>query len=92
MEEKLTAALVYLANLFSPQAILVGHVGFYLPVEMLQRMEDQLNRRVLFAGCQEVRLLRSAFRDQALLLGAACCVFQRVFVGTWALDETEEKM
>ena len=92
MEEKLTAALVNLANLFSPPAILVGHDGFYLPEEMLQRMEEQLNRRVLFAGCQEVRLLRSAFRDQALLLGAACCVFQRVFDGTWALDETEEKM
>lgn len=81
MEEKLEAGLVNLANLFSPQAILVGHDGCYLPDEMFKRMEEVLNRRVLFAGCQEVSLHRSSFQNDALLLGAACCVLQQVFDG-----------
>ena len=81
MEYYLTAGLVNLANLFSPQAIIIGHDGYYLPEEMLRRMEQNINQRVLFTGWQEICLLRSSFENQAALTGAACCVFHPVFEG-----------
>ncbi|MBE5038954.1 ROK family protein [Oscillospiraceae bacterium DSM 107454] len=81
MEHYLTAGLVNLANLFSPQVIIIGHDGYYFPEEMLERMEKNINRRVLFTGWQTVRLLRSSFENQAALTGAACCVFHSIFEG-----------
>lgn len=79
--DKLSIALTNAVNLLDPQLVLVGHEGARLPGWCLQRIQDAVNNRILAAGSKRIVVLRSAFGEDAPLLGSACCVWQALFAG-----------
>lgn len=79
--EKLSVAMVNMANLLDPQGIVIGHEGAFLPAFCLRQMESAVNQRILAAGFQHLSVKRSTFGGDAPLLGSACCVFQELFRG-----------
>lgn len=76
---KLATALVNIANLLDPSAIIIGHEGYYFSDAMLRTIESALNQRILASGYKKIRVIRSAFGDSSPLVGAATVVMDSVF-------------
>lgn len=81
LTDKLSPVLTSVTNLLNPQCIIVGHEGFYLPVEYLERIEGFVNSHILASKHARVRVIHSAFGEDAPLLGGACCQLRELFDG-----------
>lgn len=75
------AAMTSAVNIFHSQAIIIGDEGFYLPSKYLRVIEDGINERRLYKNHQNVIVLKSAFEDEAQILGAATLVIDAAFKG-----------
>lgn len=81
MIQKLACALTGTINLLNPEAIIIGHEGYFIPERYLLKLEELVNRRKLSGVYRHVKILRSSFRDEAHILGCACTVLNRIFEG-----------
>ena len=88
MTDKLSVALVNAANLLDPQAVIIGHDGAFIPPVYLQKLEKQLNERILGTGYRNIPVIRSHFVNRAALMGSVCLIFERLFGGEF-FENTE---
>ncbi len=88
MTDKLSVALINASNLLDPQAVIIGHDGAFIPPAYLQRLEKQLNERILGAGYRNIPVIRSHFVNRAPLMGSVCLIFERLFGGEF-FESTE---
>ena len=82
LTDKISLVLTSVTNLINPQCIIIGHEGYYLPEECLERIEGFVNSHILAASHTKVRVIHSCFGEQAPLVGAACCLIEALFDGT----------
>lgn len=80
----LSVALVSLANLVDPGAIILGHEGALAGELLVGRLERAINSRMIQRSAKHLPVRVSAFLDQAPVHGASALVFDRIFQGTWA--------
>jgi len=81
MIQKLACALTGTVNLLNPEAVIIGHEGYFIPERYLRRLEELVNRQKLSGDYRHVKILQSSFRDEAHILGCACTVLNRIFDG-----------
>jgi N-acetylglucosamine repressor len=79
--EKMGIAITNLVNLLDPQAILIGHEGFYLPKKYLKLLERQVNQKIAARDYRQIRVDYSAFHEKAALYGSVCRVLNELFLG-----------
>jgi predicted NBD/HSP70 family sugar kinase len=79
--DSLTTALVNMVNILDPECVIIGHEGVYLPDRYLNRMEEQVQARILSGGYKSIPVIRSSFGGKAPLSGSVCCVLQKLFEG-----------
>ena len=79
MTRALASGLTNAVNLLDPQAIVIGHAGYYLPDQCLATLETEITRQRL--AKRPVKIVRSAFGAEAQVRGCACCLLDRVFKG-----------
>ena len=79
--EKLAVAMTNLVNTLDPQAILVGHEGYYLPSKYLKLLENLINQKIVAKGYRQITVEYSAFREKAALYGSVCRVLNELFQG-----------
>lgn len=80
--EKMGVAVTNLVNLLDPQAILIGHEGYYLPRKYLRLLEKQVNQKIAARDYRQIQVDYSAFRERAALYGSVCRVLNELFQGT----------
>jgi predicted NBD/HSP70 family sugar kinase len=80
----LSVALVSLANLIDPDAVILGHEGALAGELLVGRLERAVNSRMIQRSAKHLPVRVSAFLDQAPVHGASALVFDRIFQGTWA--------
>lgn len=81
LTDKISLVLTSVANLLNPECIIIGHEGYYLPVECLERIESFVNSHILAASHTKVRVIHSGFGEDAPLVGGACCLLRELFDG-----------
>lgn len=81
MMERLACALTSGVNMFNSEAIIIGHEGFFIPERFLKYLEELINVRKIAGKYRHVAVVKSAFKDEAHILGCACPVLNRVFEG-----------
>ena len=81
----LATLLVNTANCFDPQAVIIGHEGALLGADFYQRIEQEVNRRILARKLKEVRILPSAIPQKIHALNGAAIIFSRLFGGEFKL-------
>lgn len=79
--EKLSVALVNAVNLLDPECIVIGHEGVFLPSVYLNKMQEQIEKRILSSGYKKVSVTHSAFSLGAPLFGSAAIIINRLFSG-----------
>lgn len=77
----LSVALTGCANLFLPEAILIGDRGRFLPEECLTYLEEQLNASCLSRKSRPVCVTKSSISDEMLTASAALGIAVSVFSG-----------
>ena len=83
--EDIGVALVTLANLFDPQAIIVGHEGAMLNTHCFQRMQEILNERAITRRLRRITVHPSSLSERISYLNAPAVVFSRLFLGEFKL-------
>lgn len=83
--EDLGVALVTLANLFDPQAIIVGHEGAMLNSACFEKMQEILNERAITRRLRSITVHPSSLSDRISYLNAPAVVFSRLFLGEFKL-------
>lgn len=83
--EDIGVALVTLANLFDPQAIIVGHEGAMLNTHCYQRMQEILNERAITRRLRRITVHPSSLSERISYLNAPAVVFSRLFLGEFKL-------
>lgn len=81
MADALSCAFVNEVNLLNPQAIIIGHDGYYLPEKYLKRIERKINQNKLVQDAGYIRVIKSGFASQAQVIGCTCSLLERVFQG-----------
>lgn len=81
MMDGLACGLISVVNLVNPEAILVGHEGFYIPDRIWNYLEEKINNQKLSGAYQQIVVRKSFFKDEAHLRGCACAVLKKVFEG-----------
>lgn len=81
LTDKISLVLTSVTNLINPQCIIIGHEGYYLPEECLEKIEGFVNSHILAASHTKVRVIHSHFGEDAPLVGAACCLIEALFDG-----------
>ncbi len=79
--EKLSVALVNAVNLLDPECIVIGHEGVFLPSTYLNKMQEQIEKRILSSGYKKVTIVHSSFSLGAPLFGSAAIIINRLFSG-----------
>jgi predicted NBD/HSP70 family sugar kinase len=67
--------------MLDPQAVLIGHMGAYLPDKYIQMLDRLVNSRILPSGYKRVEVVRASFGDTSPLMGSACLVLNAYFEG-----------
>jgi len=78
---RLTEALISLVNILHPDIILMGHQASYIPVALLEAMEEQVNLLRFSNTDPPLRIRRAYFGEAAPMLGGAALVHQAFFQG-----------
>lgn len=81
LTDKISLVLTSVTNLLNPQCIIIGHEGYYLPEECLEKVEGFVNSHILAASHTKVRVIHSCFGEDAPLVGGACCLLKELFDG-----------
>lgn len=81
MMNSIACGLVSLINLVNPQAIVVGHEGYYIPGVYLAYLEEQVNAHKLSGNYRYIEVRKSGFGEEAHLRGCACTVLNQIFEG-----------
>ncbi|MGF7018468.1 putative NBD/HSP70 family sugar kinase [Lachnospiraceae bacterium PF1-21] len=81
MVEKLACGLISTVNLLNPEAIIIGHEGYFLPKRYLKKLEEIVNQRKISGNYRYVTVLKSAFANQAHIIGCPCTIIEKVFSG-----------
>lgn len=80
-KDKLSVGLANLANLFTPDIIILGHEAAYFPKELVTRIEQQTNTMIYCRKHHSVKLVQSVLRQDSALIGSVCCVLEKMFDG-----------
>ena len=81
MMDSIACALTSLVNLMNPQAVIVGHEGFWLPDVWLKYLEKEINKMQLSRDYRSIVIRKSSFEEEAHLRGCVCTVLNKVFEG-----------
>ena len=81
VSEKLSAALINLANLVNPKAFIIGHNGYYIPEQYIKAMEQRVNQIKFMRNTSPIEVKKSFLTDRAAVYGSFCCVLREVFAG-----------
>lgn len=81
LTKHLATALISAVNILSPDYIVVGHEGTYLPNELLKKLEEIINGQMLAAGHFSVKVFPAFFKERSPLLGSICLVLKELFDG-----------
>lgn len=79
--DTLSAALAGAVNLLDPQLIVIGHEGATFPTRYLDRIEENMNARIIVRDYKHVRIIRSSFGVDTALYGAASSLIRQLFNG-----------
>lgn len=78
--------LVTIANLFDPQAIIIGHEGSMLNHDCYQKMQEFLSARAVTRRLHHITVRPSSlFDDRIAYLNAPAVIFSRLFQGDFKL-------
>jgi predicted NBD/HSP70 family sugar kinase len=81
MVEKLACGLTSVVNMLNPEAVIIGHDGYFIPDRYLEKMEKIVNQKKLSGEYRHVAILKPYFKNESHILGCACTVLNRVFTG-----------
>lgn len=83
--DRLTCAFINLVNLFKPQALIIGHEGYFVPDKYIAYMEKKLNTIKFWEDGSRIPIRKSCFKDNAAVYGSICCVLEEFFTGRLTL-------
>lgn len=83
--EDIGVSLVTIANLFDPQAIIIGHEGSLLNRICFERMQQYLNERTMTRRLRKTVVHPSSLSHRISFLNAPAVVFSRLFLGEFKL-------
>ena len=84
---KLSAAVVSTVNITNCQLIILGNDAVFWEDRYIGLMEEQVNARRFVKWGPPVRVLRSSFMKDAVVLGAACNALDVLFQGSLLFEE-----
>lgn len=76
---KLSYALINQVNMINPEAVFIGHEGFFLPNRYIKLLEEQINKKKFSKDNLHVVVEKSSFDTYAPLYGSACIVLDHFF-------------
>ncbi len=85
--DKLAIALASLVNIVDPVRVIIGDEGSGIGQSMIERLESEVNRRILARNEKHVEIVRSDFGAEVRLIGAATIVADQVFTAQMRIDE-----
>lgn len=92
MMEKISFGLVSAVNMLSPQAIILGHEGVFLPDKYLSMLQSQINERKISRNYAYTDVIRPYFGSTSHLVGSACLIMNEMFRGKILFDEKDIKI
>ena len=78
---KLAVSFINLVNLLKPEAIIIGHEGFFLPHKYLKQIEKKINSTMFRSISQGVVVEKAGFGEKSAVYGSICCVLREIFEG-----------
>ena len=81
----LTTLLVNIVNTYDTEAVLIGHEGALLSGAFFERLNEEVNRRIMAREVKTVSIRPSAIPDKIHALSGAAVIFSRLFGGEFKL-------
>lgn len=81
----LTTLLVNIVNIYDTEAVLIGHEGALLSGAFFERLNEEVNRRIMARAVKTVSIRPSVLPDKIHALSGAAIIFSRLFGGEFKL-------
>ncbi len=82
MTDALVCALTNTVNTFTPQKIIIGHEGYYLPDEVLSEVQRRIDEEKVYATEKPITVEKSAFAAEGQIYGCVGSLLALIFSGT----------